>query len=283
MRHLASFAPLADEHDGFILDLWGVIHDGVRTYNGAVDCLARLRAAGRRVVFLSNAPRRAEPVRDGLRAMGIADELYDGVITSGEVVHAMLRDRPDPWWRALGNQLYHIGPERDRTVFANLGLDEVTDPAHAGFVLNTGPDDGVNPVDPAAFDDVLRACCHAGLPMICANPDLEVIRSGVRVVCAGTLAQRYGEMGGEVCAVGKPDPAIYGPVLDVLGAPSDRVLAVGDALRTDIAGATAAGIASAWVLGGIHEEHLGESREEIEAEAAAAGLSPVATLPRFVW
>ncbi len=283
MRHLTRFAPLADEHDGFILDLWGVIHDGVQTYAGAVDCLTRLRAAGRRVVFLSNAPRRAKPVGDGLRAMGVADDLYDGVVTSGEIVHAMLRDRPDPWWRALGNQLYHIGPERDRTVFADLSLEEVSDPANASFVLNTGPDDLANPADPAAFDDVLQACCHAGLPMICANPDLEVIRGGARVVCAGTLAQRYGRMGGDVCAVGKPDPAIYGSVLDLLGLARHRVLAVGDSLRTDIAGATAARIASAWVLGGIHEEHLGESRERIEAEAAAAGLSPVAALPRFVW
>ena len=119
--------------------------------------------------------------------------------------------------------------------------------------------------------------------MICANPDLEVIRGGMRVVCAGALAQRYAAMGGDVRSVGKPDPAIYGPTLDCLGVPRGHVLAVGDALRTDIAGAAAAGIASAWVLGGIHEEHLGESIEQVEAEAWAAGLSPVATLPRFAW
>lgn len=283
MRHLTRFAPLASEHDGFILDLWGVIHDGVQTYAGAIDCLSRLRAAGGRVVFLSNAPRRAEPVRDGLRAMGVTDEFYDGIVTSGEATHSMLRERPDPWWRALGTRLFHIGPERDRTVFAGLGLDEVSEPAEASFVLNTGPDDHGNPTDPTAFDGMLRACRRAGLPMICANPDLEVIRGGVRVVCAGILAQRYAAMGGNIRAVGKPDAAIYGPALGLLGLDRHRVLAVGDALRTDIAGAAAAGVASAWVLGGIHEEHLGESLAGIEAEASAAGLSPLATLPRFVW
>lgn len=283
MRHLAHFAPLADEYAGFVLDLWGVMHDGEQPYPGAVECLERLRAAGRRAVFLSNAPRRAAPVREGLRAMGLADSLYDGVVTSGEATHALLRDRPDPWWRALGTRLYHLGPERDRTVFAHLGLDQVDDLSRASFVLNTGPDDHANPTDPAAFDEVLRRCRAAGLPMVCANPDLEVIRGGVRVVCAGQLAQRYAAAGGDVRAVGKPDPLIYGPVLDLLGLPHDRVLAVGDALRTDIAGAAAAGLASAWVLGGIHEEHLGEGREAVEAEAAAAGLAPVATLPRFAW
>lgn len=283
MKHLTNFAPLAAAYEGFVLDLWGVVHDGVRPYPGAADCLARLRDAGRRAVLLSNAPRRSEPVREGLRNMGIADSLYAGVVTSGEATHAMLRDRPDPWWRALGRRLYHLGPERDRTVFADLDLDEAIDPGSASFVLNTGPDDHANPTDPAAFDAVLQACRAARLPMICANPDLEVIRGGVRVVCAGTLAQRYAAMGGDVRSLGKPDPAIYGPVLDMLALPRERVLAVGDALRTDIAGAAAAGIASAWVLGGIHEAHLNESMEAIEAEALAVGLSPVATLPRFAW
>ena len=283
MRHLSGFAPLAAAYEGFVLDLWGVVHDGVRLYPGAAECLARLRGAGRRAVFLSNAPRRAAMVRDGLRAMGIADHLYDGVVTSGEVTHAMLRDRPGAWWRALGARLYHIGPDRDRAVYADLGLDKVERPEDASFVLNTGPDDEVNPTDPASYDAVLRVCRGASLPMVCANPDLEVIRGGVRVVCAGALARRYEAMGGDVRSLGKPDPAIYGPVLDLLAVPRERVLAVGDALRTDIAGAAAAGIASAWVLGGIHGEHLGESRERVEAEARAAGLSPVATLPRFVW
>jgi len=283
MRHLRGFAPLAAGRKGFILDLWGVMHDGVRPYPGAVECLTHLREAGSRIAFLSNAPRRAEPVRLGLRAMGIPDELYDGIVTSGEATHSMLRDRPDSWWRALGSCLYHIGPERDRTIFEDLGFGEARHPANASFVLNTGPDDHASPTDPSAFDDKLQACRAANLPMICANPDLEVMRGSVRVVCAGALAQRYAALGGEVRSVGKPDAAIYGPALDVLGVPRNGVLAVGDALRTDIAGATAAGIASVWVLGGIHEQHLGESLVGVEAEAAAAGLSPIATLPRFAW
>lgn len=283
MKHLDGFAPLAAQYDGFILDLWGVVHDGVRPYSGAPDCLRRLRDAGKRVVLLTNAPRRADPIRHQLRAMGIGDELYDDVMSSGEATHLMLRDRPDPWWRALGTRIFHLGPARDRNVFADLGLEEVERPADAGFVLNTGPDDASDPTDPTAFDPVLNACLAARLPMICANPDLEVIRGGLRVVCAGTLALRYATQGGDVRSLGKPDPAIYRPLLDILQLPPGRVLAVGDALRTDIAGAAAAGLDACWVLGGLHGAHLGEDQARIEAEASSAGLEPVASVPAFRW
>lgn len=283
MRHLHGFAEIAAEYDGFILDLWGVVHDGVRPYPGATDCLRRLRAAGKRIVMLTNAPRRAGPVRAQLAGMGIEDALYDGVMSSGEATHIMLRDRPDAWWRGLGERVFHLGPERDRNVFAGLGLVQVARPDEAGFVLNTGPDDESDPTDPTVFDPVLAACAAARLPMICANPDLEVIRGGVRVVCAGTLALRYGVLGGDIRSLGKPDPAIYGPVLDMLGLPRGRVLAVGDALRTDIAGARAAGIDSCWVLGGLHGEHLGEGAAQVELEASSAGLAPVAAIPAFAW
>lgn len=283
MKHLDGIAPLAPGYDGFILDLWGVIHDGVQPYPGARDCLVQLRAAGKRIVLLSNAPRRAEPVRRQLRRMGIEDGLYDGVMTSGEASHLLLRDRPDDWSKALGARVFHLGPARDRNVIDGLDLELMATPEGATCVLNTGPDDHAPQTEPAAFDPVLRACAERKLPMICANPDLEVIRGGVRVVCAGTLAQRYVEMGGEVRSLGKPDPLIYAPVLAMLGVQDNRVLAVGDALRTDIAGAKAMALDSCWVLGGLHGEHLAGDPGAIEAEAAAAGLAPVAAIPHFVW
>ncbi len=282
MRRLAGFAALAAAYDGFILDLWGVIHDGVAPYPGAAECLAALRQAGKRVVLLSNAPRRAGAIQGQLRKMGIAASEYDGVMTSGEATYLMLRDRPDPWYRALGRAVFHLGPERDRNVLHGLDLDICDTPDGAGFMLNTGPDDHLNPTDPAAYDDVLRDCAARGLPMICANPDLEVIRGGIRVICAGTLAVRYVAMGGDVRSLGKPDPAIYAPVLAMLGVPHARVLAVGDALRTDIAGAAAVGLDACWVLGGLHGAHRGGDAA-VTAEATAAGLFPVAAISHFVW
>jgi HAD superfamily hydrolase (TIGR01459 family) len=136
---LPGFAPLADKYDGFILDLWGVIHNGITPYSGALDCLRRL--AGRPVLLLSNAPRRADSVQRTLRRIGIADALYTHILTSGEATWQALKDRTDPWFASLGPRVYHLGPARDRGVLDELGLEIVPEPNKADFVLNTGPDD----------------------------------------------------------------------------------------------------------------------------------------------
>ena len=283
MTLLAGIAPLAERYDGFIVDLWGVIHDGVRPYPGAADCLRRLRQTGKRCVLLSNAPRRAHAAETMLRDMGITPDLYTGVLTSGEAVHLALRDRTDPWFATLGRRVWHLGPERDRNVMDGLPLVLAATPEQADFVLNTGPDDHRAPTSIEPFETDLAQCARHGLPMICANPDLEVIRGGIRLICAGALAARYQQLGGTVRSLGKPDPAIYQPVLAMLATDLARTVAVGDSLRTDISGAQAAGLDSCWVLGGIHADALGDDHAAAEAEARRAGLTPVAIVPRFVW
>jgi len=283
MQHLTGISPLAERYNRFNLDLWGVIHDGIRPYPGAIDCLQRLRTAGKRAVLLSNAPRRVHVAQRSMRAMGIADELYTGCVTSGEATHMLLRDRTDPWFARLGHRVFHLGPERDRNVMEGLPLTQVDAPADATFVLNTGADAARSLTEVSAYEEMLRDCRAADLPMICANPDLVVIRGGVPELCAGALTQRYEEMGGTARWIGKPDPTIYTPVLEMLDMPKPRVLAVGDALRTDIAGATAVGLDACWVLGGIHGAELDGDPARVEAAAAAAKLRPVATVPAFVW
>jgi HAD superfamily hydrolase (TIGR01459 family) len=288
MEHLPGFAPLAARYDGFILDLWGVIHDGINAFPHAVDCLGALRAAGKRTLLLSNVPRPNGPVQTMMRRMGIADDLYSHLLTSGEAVRRALTDPPDLWWAELGRRVFHLGPERDLPILDGLALDRVEAPSQADFVLNTGPDDHRDPTDIAEFEAVLQDCAHHRLPMICANPDLEVIRGGVRVLCAGALALRYQTLGGDVRSLGKPDPAIYQPVLERLDLPPARVLAVGDALRTDVAGAASVDLDACWVLGGLHGASLlrpdgSFDTAKAEAEAREDGLSPVATLPRFAW
>src|ERR1019366_3056463 len=176
MQHLTGFAPLAERYQAFILDLWGVIHAGVSPYPGAIDCLRRLRAAGNPAVLRSNAPRRVYIAQRSMRAMGIADDLYTGILTSGEATHNMLRDRTDPWFARLGNRVYHLGPERDRNIMENLPLTHMDRPSAATFVLNTGADARRSLTEVAAYEDLLQQCRAADLPMVCANPDLEVIR-----------------------------------------------------------------------------------------------------------
>jgi HAD superfamily hydrolase (TIGR01459 family) len=221
-------------------------------------------------------------------AIGIAPDLYDHLWSSGEQTWRCLRHGCDAWHRALGEACYHLGPERDQEMRDGLACRFVDDPADADFVLNTGahmPEataDGLRPI--------LERAAERRLPMVCANPDLVVIRGGRREICAGALAQRYEALGGEVRYHGKPHREIYETCFALMGAiDRARIAAVGDALRTDIAGACGAGIDGIFVAGGIHGDELavaGESfpdRDRLRAACAAAGAHPTAALATFRW
>ena len=281
MRHIEGLREIAVDYDGFIIDLWGVVHDGVTPYPAALDCLGRLR--GRPITLLSNAPRRGVSAQSMLRLLGVGDELYSNILTSGEAAWLALRDRTDPWFARLGHTVYHLGPQRDRNVLDGLGLRLVGTPEKADFLLNTGPDDDAKePRELAVFVPELDECLRAQLPMICANPDLSVVRGGVRLLCAGALAEYYRQAGGDVFSLGKPDPAIYRMALEMLTVPADRVLAIGDSLRTDVAGAAGYGLASVWVLDGVHAD---QAVNEASARSLASDykLCPTAMMRRLAW
>ena len=282
MRHLDGMRALADDFDGFIVDLWGVIHDGVHALPGAIDCLGQLRAAGKRIVLLSNAPRRANRVVAQLRALGITDAAYDHVVTSGEVTRALLMNRDDPFLAPLGRKIFHLGPTRDEDILEEVPHIRVEDLTDADLLLNTGPDDD-RPIALEHYTPLLEQARALDLPMLCANPDLEIVRGGERIICAGLLAREFAAMGGRVKLVGKPDRAIYAPILGLLHAPAPRLCAVGAARATDIAGAAAAGLASVWVLQGIHHHLLDQDAVERERVAAAVGLHPLGSLNTFIW
>jgi HAD superfamily hydrolase (TIGR01459 family) len=286
MQILDGIADLAVRYDGFIFDLWGVVHDGREPFPGVKEALAALKSGGKKVVFLSNAPRRSWFVEKQLLGMGIGPELHDGAITSGELAWRSLRDRPDDWFRALGDRAFHIGPERDLSTVEELPITLVADPAQASFCLNTGPDPehGNKSVEP--YDAMLQAAHAAKLPMLCVNPDREVMVGPERLIAAGALADRYIALGGDVREIGKPDPAVYAPVLEKMGiADRARVLAIGDSPRTDLRGAQAAGIDAVWALTGLaqHEHGTDPSPDLLIGVAAAEGVSPMAALRALCW
>jgi HAD superfamily hydrolase (TIGR01459 family) len=281
-------AALAARYDGFILDLWGVIHDGITAYPGVTDTLRHLKDHGKHVLLLSNAPRRVSEIVAAMEKMGIPRELYDDFISSGEAAYAAMKSRSDPWFQALGQACYLMGPVRDHGMLGGLDIRRVERMEAADFILATGvdwDDDGIDVYLPA-----LAVGAERHLPMICANPDLEVIRGGRRILCAGTLATRYEALGGEVRYFGKPHAEIYGLCFERLkGIERRRIVAIGDSLRTDIAGAIAAGIDSVLVTGGIHAEELGIGHgdhpdPQALAEACArGGHIPTAAIPAFLW
>src|SRR5262249_45478875 len=165
-----GLSSLADRYDGFILDLWGVLHDGVRPYPGAVATLRRLKAAGKRTVILSNGPRRAAAVAGRTAEIGIGPALYDGLHSSGEEAWQSLRAFDEPVYAGLVRRAFLLVPERDRDFLDGLDLAVTTDLDAAGFVLVTGLADAEETL--ADYEPVLAGAASRGRPMICANPDL---------------------------------------------------------------------------------------------------------------
>jgi len=285
---IGGLRELAPYYDGFILDLWGVIHDGVAPMPGAVDCLRSLMESDKRIILLSNAPRRADDVVRRITRIGVPAGLYHHVMSSGEEAWQHLRRRDDPFYAALGWRCLHIGSERDIEIRHGLDLEFVDTAEEAEFVLNTGPagwDDRLEDYEP-----LLQLALDRNLPMICANPDIVVMHGNRLALCAGALAKWYEEAGGRVRWHGKPFRSVYDTCVELLGIDDcSRILAVGDSVRTDIAGAAGAGIDSLLIADGIHAEEFGTAGdrapdlERIEAVLRAGAYNPVGVARRFTW
>jgi HAD superfamily hydrolase (TIGR01459 family) len=286
LRVISGIRELAPRYDGFILDLWGVVHDGAAPFPGVLDCMERLIAEGKRLVLLSNAPRRSDDVVRRIAKIGVPERLYHGVMSSGEEAWLHLKHRDEPFYAALGRRCLHIGSERDLEMREGLDLAFVDKPSEADFILNTGPAEWDETLE--TYAPVLRDALARGLPMVCANPDLVVVHNGKPALCAGALAEEYQRLGGRVRWHGKPYPSVYDSCLRLLGiGDKRRILAIGDSLRTDIAGAARAGIDSLFIVGGIHAAEFSANGalnpELIEAALEESGMQPVAVAARFVW
>jgi HAD superfamily hydrolase (TIGR01459 family) len=288
IRLIRGIRELAPRYDGFILDLWGVVHDGVAPMPGSLECLRSLIQADKRIVLLSNAPRRAGDVVERIDRIGVPPGLYHNVMSSGEEAWQHLSRRDDSFYAVLGRRCVHIGSERDDGIREGLGLELVEAAEEAEFILNTGParwDDRIEDYVP-----LLSRALDRGLPMVCANPDLVVMHGGRLALCAGALAQWYEQRGGRVRWHGKPFRSVYETCFGLLGIEDlSRILAIGDSLRTDIAGAAGAGIDSVLIVGGVHADEFGAidgqppDRERIAAALHEVSYCPVAIAPSFCW
>ena len=284
-RVIRGLGDIADRYNAFILDLWGCLHDGVAIYPAALEALHRLKAAGKRVVILSNAPRRAREVAARIAEMGIAADLYDRLYTSGEETWRELSQNEIVALRGRGRKLYPIMAARDRAMLEGIDAQVVEDPAEADFMLVTGTETGRE--DLASFDPLLAPAAARGVPMVCANPDLVVHRGGIEEICAGSIAQRYEALGGTVIWFGKPYPAIYRRILAECDLAPERLLCVGDALRTDVTGGKGIGAATLFTVGGIHhQELLVDNRLDIarlEALCRRLGQTPDYAIAHLGW
>lgn len=237
-----KISDIAKNYDGFILDLWGVIHDGQNLYPGVMETIQNLKNMGKEVVFLSNAPRRSHKVKQVLKNFGITEDYYIEAISSGEVTYQIIK-------KQKSNNYYYIGPKKDQDLLNGLDLTEVTDATKADFAVTTGFD-----YDDSTLEEKIsqiNECLKAGLKLYCANPDLIVVRqNGTKMLCAGVIGEYYEKAGGQVEYIGKPHIDVYDYALKYFK-PKAKILAVGDGPETDIKGANNMNIDSVLVLGGI--------------------------------
>ena len=286
--HCSGLAELAERYSSLIVDQWGVLHDGAAPYPDAIDCLECLQAGGKRVVLLSNSGKRASVNVERLRAMGIGDDLFDAVVTSGEATWTALVERTDPFFAGLGRHCILWARYGDRSVVDGLPLEVVEDMDEAEFILLAGSEDHMT-LD--HFAGMLERGARRGLPMVCANPDVVAVQPGGGFGMApGAVARRYEELGGRVGYVGKPHRPVYELCLERLGHPPvGEIVAVGDSLAHDVAGAAAMGIDAALVVAGIHADELDLEMDRAGLQAALArlheehGVLPRWLLPRFRW
>lgn len=278
-----GLAAVIQRYDGFLLDQWGVLHDGVRPYPGAAAALEMLRRAGKRVIILSNSGRSGAENARQLAKFGFAPELYDEVISAGDDARDALAARDEPFHHALGRRCLLLAREGEAHLAEGLGLDLVDDVETADFLLLMTMDPPRQSV--AGWMRLLEAASARGLPMVCANPDLyRASPDGGLQEAPGLVARAYEQLGGTVRYHGKPQPRIYRTCLARLGLDRSRVVAIGDSLEHDIAGAQGAGLDSVFIGGGIHRGEIGWAgaamdRASCLALFARAGRSPTYALP----
>jgi HAD superfamily hydrolase (TIGR01459 family) len=287
VRQTSGLSEISDRYDAILCDIWGVVHNGVASFPPAWEALVSFRRRGGAVVLITNAPRPSPPIRRQVLRLGVPPEAFDAIVTSGDVTIGLME-------RQTGDRVLHIGPERDLSLFdaaAETGArPRLVSLEDAQYALCTGlrNDETETPDD---YEPELRAMAVRGLPMICANPDIVIHRGETLVYCAGALARRFEELGGSVIYAGKPHAPIYDRALALAerarGEPIEkrRVLAIGDGMKTDIAGATRAGLDALFVTGGIHRSLHGETPAspadpvELQRLCDEHGLSPVAAIP----
>jgi HAD superfamily hydrolase (TIGR01459 family) len=276
---LASISGLAADSESWIVDIWGVMHNGARAFQVAGDACRKFREQGGTVLLLSNAPRPFSAVVSQLDGLGVARTAYDAGVTSGDVTRTMIA----PWQR---RPLLHIGPARDKGLFEGFELD-FADAHNAEVTVCSGlfDDSKETPQDYATlFADLVARC----VPMICANPDLVVERGETLVYCAGALAAEYEAMGGKVSYAGKPHWPVYERALALIdelrgrATAKDKVLAIGDGIETDLRGAHLAGLRSVFIASAVHAPD-GLSNAALRKLFASRPFAPIAALTALAW
>jgi len=293
--HLSGLGAIAENYDLILCDVWGVVHNGLTPHAGSLDALQRFRAKGGRVVLISNAPVPAGSVRHRLDRLPVPRKTYDAIVTSGDVIVSLIVERGDA-------PIFNIGPSYDRSLYQAVNKLRGATPRRvrlpeASYVVCTGLTDP-DREEPKDYDTLLQSMLEKGLDFLCANPDIVVHVGPKLMFCAGAIAERYASIGGKVIQGGKPYAPIYERALglgsQMLGrsVEKSRVLAIGDAMQTDIKGAREQTIASLFIASGIHQDELMKTGKDgcpspdgpsLERLFAATGFAPDFIMAGLRW
>ncbi|WP_025033824.1 TIGR01459 family HAD-type hydrolase [Bradyrhizobium sp. DOA9] len=262
-------------------DIWGVVHNGLESFPEACEALHTYRSRGGTVILITNAPRPADSVQRQLRKLGVPDETYDAIVSSGDLTRLYVAEHP-------GRKMFWLGPERDNSIYR--GLEAVTAPLEqADYIVCTGLyDDETETAED--YRGMMLKARERKLTLVCANPDIVVERGDRLIYCAGAIAELYRELGGEVIFYGKPHRPIYERAMRLAGErqghPIDRkkVLAIGDSVRTDLTGAREFGIDCLFVTRGIHAEEF-EGLDQLDPNSVMElfGHPPKALMRELKW
>ena len=278
---ITSIAPLAAGKKAWFVDIWGVMHNGIAPFDSAVEACRTFRQLHDGIVILvSNAPRPNSAVEAQLDRIGVARAAYDAIVSSGDTSRALIA--------ALdGAPIFHLGPDRDLALYEGLEVT-IASPAEAETIVCTGLFDDETQT-PRDYLKALTACAARNVPMICANPDLKVERGGKIIPCAGAVAALYEELGGKVAYAGKPHLPIYEATFTLLnelaGRPVSKseILAIGDGVKTDIAGAASAAIPSLYIASNVHLAGSALSPASLTTLFPSPSIQPLAAMPALNW
>ena len=275
---------LLGNYEAVFCDVWGVLHNGVHAYAAAGEALARFRAAGGTVVLVSNSPAPSASVSILLDRIGVRRDAWDAIITSGDLTRRHLQERGY-------RRIHHIGPSRDMRVFAGLEIEHV-DIDRASAVVCTGVIDDRNDSG-ESYRPLLSRALALRLPFVCGNPDLVVEVGGALLPCAGTIAALYETLGGDVHWAGKPYRPAYAGAHELAEETSGKtiapsqILGIGDAVRTDLAGAAGYGVDCLLIGQGIHRDELMPAGRlepaRLDQLLQTTPHRPVAVMPTLAW
>jgi HAD superfamily hydrolase (TIGR01459 family) len=281
LRFVEKLRDVVDGVEVVLSDIWGVVHNGLESFPEACEALRTFRQQGGVVILITNAPRPADSVQRQLRKLGVADDTYDAIVSSGDLTRNFVADHP-------GKKFYWVGPERDGSI--HRGLDfAMSELDSADYIICTGlfDDETETPED---YRPMLVNALARKVPLICANPDIVVERGDRLIYCAGAIAELYRELGGEAVFYGKPHRPIYERAMALAagrrGRPVElgRVLAIGDSVRTDLTGALSFGIDCLFVTRGIHsEEFAGIDQLDPASVKELFGHPPKALMRELRW